>query len=55
MTLRRAIPGGVSDIVGELLSWSAGVLAVRRRDGSVASVPEADLVAARVVPYRPAR
>ncbi|HEV2889532.1 MAG TPA: hypothetical protein VGX28_04080 [Frankiaceae bacterium] len=49
MTLRRAVPGGVSDVVGELLSWSDGVLEVRRRDGSVVAVAEIDLVAARVV------
>jgi hypothetical protein len=50
VTLRRAVPDGVGDVVGELLSWSAGVLSVRRRDGSVVSVDEASLVAARVVP-----
>lgn len=50
VTLRRAVPEGVSDVVGELLSWSDGVLTVRRRDGSSVTVPEADLVAARVVP-----
>lgn len=50
VTLRRAVPDGVSDIVGELLSWSGGVLSVRRRDGSVVTVAEGDLVAARVVP-----
>lgn len=49
VTLRRAVPDGVSDVVGELLSWSDGVLEVRRRDGSVVSVAEGDLVAARVV------
>lgn len=49
VTLRRAVPGGVSDVVGELLSWSDGVLEVRRRDGSVVAVAEIDLVAARVV------
>lgn len=55
VTLRRAVPGGVGDVVGELLSWSDGVLAVRRRDGDVVTVPEADLVAARVVPPAPPR
>jgi hypothetical protein len=50
VTLRRAVADGVSDVVGELLSWSSGVLSVRRRDGSVVEVPESALVAARVVP-----
>jgi hypothetical protein len=53
VTLRRAVPEGVSDVVGELLSWSDGVLSVRRRDGSVETVPESSLVAARVVPAVP--
>ena len=53
VTLRRSVPDGVSDVVGELLSWSSGMLSVRRRDGSVVTVPEADLVAARVVPAPP--
>ena len=52
VTLRRAVPDGVSDVLGELLSWTSGVLSVRRRDGSVVVVDEADLVAARVVPER---
>lgn len=50
VTLRRAVPGGVGDVVGELLSWVDDVLSVRRRDGSVESVPLASVVAARVVP-----
>ncbi|HEX8002288.1 MAG TPA: hypothetical protein VF519_06300 [Mycobacteriales bacterium] len=50
VTLRRVVPEGVSDVVGELLSWADGVLSVRRRDGSVVAVAEASLVAARVVP-----
>jgi hypothetical protein len=50
VTLRRALPDGVGDVVGVLLSWSDGELSVRRRDGSVVVVPEASLVAARVVP-----
>lgn len=50
VTLRRAVADGVSDVVGVLLSWSDGVLTVRRRDGSVVTVEESSLVAARVVP-----
>jgi hypothetical protein len=41
---------GVGDVVGSLESWASGVLAIRRRDGSVVSVAESDLLAARVVP-----
>ncbi len=53
VSLRRVLRDGregVGDVVGELLAWSGGVLSVRRRDGSVAEVAEADLLAARVVP-----
>jgi hypothetical protein len=53
VTLRRALPDGVGDVVGELLSWSSGELSVRRRDGSVVVVPESALLAARVVPPAP--
>ena len=49
VTLRRAVDGGVSDVVGVLLAWSDGVLSVRRRDGAEVTVAEGDLVAARVV------
>jgi hypothetical protein len=52
VSLRRALPEGVGDVVGVLESWSAGVLVVRRRDGSVESVAESSLVAGRVVPPR---
>lgn len=55
VSLRRVVPGGVGDVVGELLSWSAGVLEVRRRDGSVVTVGEADVVAGKVVPPAPPR
>lgn len=52
VSLRRAVPGGVGDVVGELLAWSAGVLSVRKRDGSVVTVREDELLAAKVVPPR---
>ena len=52
VSVRRVLPDGVGDVVGELLAWSDGVLSVRRRDGSVVAVPEASLLAARVVPPR---
>jgi N-acetylglutamate synthase len=44
------------DVVGELVSWQDGVLTVRRRSGQLVRVPEALLVAGKVVPAgRPAR
>ena len=55
VSLRRAVPEGVSDVVGDLLSWSSGLLMVRRRDGSEVAVAEADLIAGKVVPPPPAR
>lgn len=42
-----------TDTVGILRSWDAGVLTVERRDGTLAHIPEADLLAARVVPAAP--
>jgi hypothetical protein len=53
VSLRRALPDGVGDVVGELLSWASGELSVRRRNGSVVVVPESTLLAARVVPPAP--
>lgn len=50
VTLRRALPEGVGDVVGVLESWSSGVLSVRRRDGSLVAVAEASLLAGKVVP-----
>lgn len=52
VTLRRALPDGVGDVVGDLESWAGGVLTVRRRDGEVVEVAESSLVAARVIPPR---
>ncbi|WP_424640668.1 GNAT family N-acetyltransferase [Embleya sp. AB8] len=38
------------DVVGELVDWRDGVLTITRRDGSIARVAEAAIVAAKVVP-----
>lgn len=44
----------LTDVVGTLLAWDADdVLHVERRDGTVAAVPRADVVAAKVVPPPP--
>lgn len=54
ISLRRRLPTGeYSDVVGVLESWSAGTLAVRRRTGELVEVPEASMVAAKVVPPQP--
>jgi hypothetical protein len=48
VTVRRAVEGGVGDVVGELVGWAGGVLTIRTRRGDVA-VPESSLLAARRV------
>jgi len=55
VVIRRRIAGPVplTDVIGTLQSWTAGVLRVVGADGTVTAVPEADLVAAKVVPPRP--
>ncbi|WP_067178764.1 putative acetyltransferase [Microtetraspora niveoalba] len=52
VTTRRVAPGGFRDAVGVLESWKDGVLAVRKRDGTLVEIAEETLVAARVVPAR---
>ncbi len=39
----------LTDVVGRLDAWDDGVLRVERRDGRLVEVPEADVVAAKVV------
>lgn len=56
VTTRRQLPNGAySDAIGELESWTEGVLRIRRRDGSVTEIAEATLVAGKVVPPPPPR
>lgn len=64
VTLRRRLTGTEAgppgapthgDLLGELVRWSDGVLAVRRRDGSVVEVPADTVVALKRVPPPPAR
>ena len=50
VSVRRVLPDGLGDVVGDLVAWADGALSIRRRDGSVVAVAEADLLAARVVP-----
>jgi len=55
ITTRRRVPGGFRDAVGVLVSWSDGILKVRKRDGTIVEIPEETLVAAKVVPAAPPR
>ncbi|MBT2208586.1 hypothetical protein [Actinomadura sp. NEAU-AAG7] len=54
VSLRRRLPTGeYSDVVGVLESWADGLLTVRRRTGELVEVPEATVVAGKVVPPQP--
>ena len=56
VSLRRRLPeGGFADVLGVVRRWSDGVVEVERRDGSVAVVDEAHVVAAKRVPPAPPR
>ena len=56
VVVRHRLPGGgATDVLGELLSWQDGLLAVQRRDGSVRQIPEVDVLAAKRVPPAPPR
>ncbi|WP_406285981.1 GNAT family N-acetyltransferase [Embleya sp. NBC_00896] len=55
VSVRRELPRegprpAYTDVVGELVDWTEGVLTITRKDGSVARVAEASIVAAKVVP-----
>lgn len=52
VTLRRRVPNGFRDAVGVLESWQDGVLAVRKRDGTLVEIAEETLVAGKIVPPR---
>lgn len=55
MLRRRHPEGGLGDVLGVLEAWSGGRLQVRRRDGELVEVAEADVVASKKVPPAPAR
>lgn len=42
-----------TDTIGWLRAWRDGGLEIERRDGQVVRIPEADVLAARVVPPPP--
>jgi N-acetylglutamate synthase len=53
VTVRRTIDGDprrLRDVVGELLEWTEQKLLIRRNDGTTTSIPQAAIVAGRVVP-----
>jgi ribosomal protein S18 acetylase RimI-like enzyme len=60
VVVRHVVPGetgpsggpALNDVLGELIGWSATELSVRRADGSVATVPQSDVVTAKPVPPR---
>jgi hypothetical protein len=56
VTIRRKLPeGGLGDVLGQLVSWSEGLLTVERRDGTKVTIAEQDVVAAKRIPPPPAR
>jgi len=57
VVIRRRIAGPVplTDVIGTLQEWTVGGLTVVHDNGEIINVPEADLVAAKVIPARPAR
>jgi ribosomal protein S18 acetylase RimI-like enzyme len=56
VALRLRLPeGGMTDVLGVLEDWDAGVLRVRRRDGTVTEVPAEALVAGKLIPPAPVR
>ena len=61
VVVRRRLPDTapgeppLGDVLGDLLSWSEGVLAVRTRSGEVVAVAEETVVAAKRVPPPPPR
>ena len=43
----------MTDTLGHLLNWAGGNLTIQRRDGSIATIAEADLLAGKVLPHPP--
>lgn len=60
VSVRSRVPdhdahASMTDTVGRLLSWDDGVLRVERRDGTVATLAESDLLAGKVIGDPPQR
>ena len=45
----------MTDTVGRLLGWEDGILRIERRDGSIVSLAQADLLAGKVIGDPPQR
>lgn len=44
-----------TDTLGHLRSWDDGELTIEQRDGTIATIAESNLLAARVIPPAPPR
>jgi hypothetical protein len=61
VVVRRLLPGqtgpsggpALTDVLGVLEAWEAGILRVRRADGGLVSIDAADVVAGKRIPPRP--
>ena len=52
---RRLAEGGMGDLLGQLVSWSGGVVRLVDRHGTEHEVAEDDVVAAKRIPPPPPR
>ena len=58
VSIRRELTDGrdgLGDVIGEIVSWSDGVIVLRRRDGELVEVAENTVVAGKRVPPQPER
>lgn len=58
VSVRQRLEGpgpSATDTVGRLLSWDDDTLRIQRKDGSVAAIPAADLMAGKVIGDQPPR
>ena len=55
VVVRHRIPGGLTDVIGVLQSWTPDGLAVRHADSSVHEIRSEDVTAAKTIPEMPLR
>ncbi|WP_238173372.1 GNAT family N-acetyltransferase [Kribbella speibonae] len=55
VVVRHRIPGGLTDVIGLLQSWTPALVIVRHADGSVHEIPSSDVTAAKTIPEMPLR
>jgi len=55
IVVRHRIPGGLTDVIGVLQSWTPDSLIVRHGDGSVHEIRAEDVTAAKTIPEMPLR